>query len=436
MFRRPGSLADGLLKKGDRDLSRALGRDSLLVKPARHGVRVAVVPTTAFSSDELAALLAWRLGQYLLAGFYDDGRVRALGMSGEDPASVRPDDLHALALDDKGRLICYATLKRPHGELAGDIGDDDRVLFPCEIVHGRAWQLQLVVPPTPVAATWELGRFCKDQRRGRLDAAAQRAPVELGLALGRLLRKRAVATDHALFIGDLDPEVALGNARFFFVPVATFVPHTVDLPRDDPLWPRYAKHATAPFLATPDDIEDATYIRWVDIDLALSCPDGMVAPRMRALRQIVSVRESSLKRPLTRPTGADYPAAAVASASSRDASAALWRAAEERAIPWRALDLGPGEPLPAAEVVWVLDGFAQAFTPSPGGRTHLASIGPEVAYVPRGGGADAIAGVEAATPLRALATTREQFETFWLQRQRMFETSTATLYGDVGLGSR
>lgn len=426
---------DGLLKDADRDLSRALERGALLAKPARHGVRVGVVPTTAFNSVELAALLAWRLGQYLLTGFYDEDRVRALGLRGEDPASVRPDDLHAVALDDRGRLICYATLKRPHGELVGDICDDDRPLFPCEVVHGRAWHRQLRMPRTPVAATWELARFCKDQRRGRLDAAAQRAPVELGLALGRLLRKRAVATDHALFIGDLDPEVALSNARFFFVPVATFVPHTVDLPRDDPLWPRYAKHATAPFLATPDDIEDATYIRWVDIDLALSCPDTVVAQRMRALRQIVSVRESSLKRPLARSTGDDYPAAAVASASSRDASAALWRAAEERAIPWRALDLGPGEPLPDAEVVWVLEGFAQAFTPSPGGRTHLASIGPEVAFVPRGGGADVIAGVEAATPLRALATTREQFEEFWLQRQRMFETSTATLYGAVGLGS-
>ena len=44
-----------------------------------------------------------------------------------------------------------------------------------------------------------------------------------------------------------------------------------------------------------------------------------------------------------------------------------------------------------------------------------------------------LATVEAATPLRLLATTRENFEDFWRQRQRLFETSTSTLYGAPAL---
>ena len=38
-------------------------------RPDRHGVRVVVLPTDALPEPAIEALLAWRLGQYLLAGF-------------------------------------------------------------------------------------------------------------------------------------------------------------------------------------------------------------------------------------------------------------------------------------------------------------------------------------------------------------------------------
>jgi hypothetical protein len=43
--------------------------------------------------------------------------------------------------------------------------------------------------------------------------------------------------------------------------------------------------------------------------------------------------------------------------------------------------------------------------------------------------AASIATLEAATPIRALTTRREEFEAFWRQRQALFETSTEKLYG-------
>ncbi len=43
--------------------------------------------------------------------------------------------------------------------------------------------------------------------------------------------------------------------------------------------------------------------------------------------------------------------------------------------------------------------------------------------------AASIASLDAATPLRVLTTTREDFESFWRQRQALFETSSEKLYG-------
>ena len=40
-----------------------------------------------------------------------------------------------------------------------------------------------------------------------------------------------------------------------------------------------------------------------------------------------------------------------------------------------------------------------------------------------------IAALDAATPLRVLTTSREDFENFWRQRQALFETGSEKLYG-------
>src|SRR6266581_4737787 len=166
----------------------------LVARPDRHGVRVLVVPTSGLSEAALEAILAWRLGQYLLTGFYDENGVHKAGMRGESRALVGSDDLHALAIDHTGQLLCYATVKQPHGIKPQPWGAAERAQYPCEEVHGRAWQAQLVgMEDVQSDSVWEWARFCKDQRRGRLDAAAQRAPLELGLALVQLIQNPAFA---------------------------------------------------------------------------------------------------------------------------------------------------------------------------------------------------------------------------------------------------
>lgn len=429
-------LAERAFARGDQDFSSLLDvPGALLRSPARHGVRLVVLPTAAIPDSLLDALLAWRLGQYLLTGFYDVGGVEQASMTGEPRELVHARDLHALAVDDGGRLLCYLTLKQPGALAPGSewtYRDTDRPLFPSEEVHGRRWQTRIGhVDQVPASACWELARFVKDQRRAG-DTMALRAPLELALGVARLAR-RPVQHGLQLITGDLDPEVALRNVRFFFVPVATFPAHRVALPAGHLLAPRYRDHGTAPFIGTVADIDYATYVRWADINLALACDDLEASLRLLALRQFVSVKESSLKLPLPLRTESAYPIESLISASSKDASSALWNAAERKRIPWQALLLGPGESLPRDQVSWIIDGYAQALTYAPAGLSHLAGLGPEVAYVPQEDIQGSIASIEAATPLRLLATTRDAFEDFWRQRLQLFETETSSLYGAPAL---
>ena len=406
------------------DLPRAL-----LSRGDRHGVRLLIAPTNALPDAALDAILGWRLGQYLLTRFYDSDVVAQRDMLREDRSGVHDGDVHGLAIDTHGGLLTYLTLKQPVGLTGFRYGDDRRPLFPCEEVHGRGWQEGIVGAADFEADTcWELARFVTDQRR-REEPLTHRGALEIALIASKLACRPAYASRVRLVTGDLDPDIALRNLRYFFIPVATFAPHQVSLPSGHPLRPRYADHQTAPFLANVDDLDWATFVRWADIDLALNSGEQETLLRFLLLRQFVSVKESSLKRPNAPREQSQYPHEALTSASSLGASNALWTAATRGAIPWKALTLGPGEPLPRDRVSWIVEGFAQALTYRAEGLAHLAGIGPEVCFVPQESFVESIAALDAATPLRVLTTTRNEFERFWRERQALFETSSEKLYG-------
>jgi hypothetical protein len=403
--------------------------DALFTRGDRHGVRLVVAPTRALPVAALDAILAWRLGQYLLTGFYDADLVGEYSLEREDPAGVHDGDVHGLAVDCDGDLLTYLTFKQPDGLAGHAYGDPERPQFPCEEVHGRAWQEGVTLAHGMRAELcWEAARFVTDQRRPS-DPMIHRGALEIALAAVRLATRPDLATAVQLVTGDLDPQVALRNLRYFFIPVATFPPHQVDLPEGHLLRPRYRDHGTAPFLANAADMDWATYVRWADIDLALNSGLEETYLRFRLLRQFVSVKESSLKRPNQPDSDSPYPLEALTSASSLAASEALWLAATGGRISWEALTLGPGQPLPRDRVCWIVEGFAQALTFRAGGLAHLAGIGPEACFVPQESLAASLASLDAATPVRVLATSREEFEAFWRLRQRLFETSSDKLYG-------
>jgi hypothetical protein len=425
------SIAERVFRGGEYDFGSLAGRaDLLLARPPRRGVRIMAARTTGLPDDALDAILAWRLGQYLLTGFYDPEVVSSSGMTAEPRQWIHHRDVHVMAVDDEGGLLAYVTLKEaPASDTDGaSYRDRGRPLFSCEEVHGRAWQNSIVgVDEIPLSASWELGRFVKDQRRGS-ETIAHRGVLELGLAAARFIRHPRHQEEFQLITGDLDPEVALKSLRFFFVPVATFPAHPVDLPEGHPLAPRYRGAMTAPFVANPSDIDNAAYVRWADLDLALASDDEPAAIRLMALRQFVRVKESSLKRPLLPPEDTEYPIDALTSPSSEAASSALWRSAERGHIPWRALTFGPGDTLPVDEMLWFVKGFVQALIVVPPSRLHLAGLGREVVFLPYDPTVNELIRLVAATPGLALATERDRFEDFWRQRQHLFETKTESLY--------
>jgi hypothetical protein len=406
--------------------------DLMLERPHRRGVGIVVARTTELPPAALDATRAWRLGQYLLTGFYDEAVVTRDDMTREPRDDVHDGDVHGIAIDTDGGMCAYLTLKQPlltEDGAAVLYSATDRPRFPCEEIHGRGWQKSIRnVDDIDLGSCWELARFVKDQRRPD-DPACLRAPFELGLVVARLARHPRFQQNVRLVTGDLDPEVALKSLRYFFVPVATFAPHQVDLPEGHALRPRYRDNATAPFVAAPLDIDNTTYIRWADIDLALDRPDDEAMIRLLALRQFVRVKESSLKRPLSPPEESEYPKEALTAASSQDVSRILWDAAKDGRIPWRAMTLGPGENLPKDEAFWIVDGFVQALAVSPAGaKAHLAGLGPEVAYLPHAASRDGLESLEATTPVKAIVTTADHFEDLWRTRQSIFETTTETLY--------
>jgi hypothetical protein len=405
-------------------------------RPDRRGVRVVVLPTDGLPEPAIEALLAWRLGQYLLVGFYDAEQTSLLHWRREPRELVGPHDLHALAIDRHGGLLCYLTVKQPKHLESSTWGDPNRPLFPVEEVHGRAWQRQLVnLNQCSTEQIWEWARLCKDQRRRKLDASARRAPLELGLALVQLIQRPSAGDRWKIAVGDFDPSVALRILRFFFVPAATFAPHQPTLSDSHPLARRYANYPTAPFVATTDDIDRATYLRWLDIDLALAFGHREAARRLLALRQLVNVKESRLKQPGVATDPGSYPRAALESASSHGASTTLWAAAADGRLPgWQATSLGPGDLAETNQVIWTVDGYLQAFIGRAEDNGHLGGVGPDVAYVPQPELPPVIA-LRAATPARVLVTNRLAFEDFWARRQSCFETSTGSLYGDVRVGA-
>lgn len=225
------------------------------------GLRSEDLPPAALDS-----ILSWRLGQYLLTGFYDPEVIAGARMTAEPSDLVSDRDVHGLAVDVHGDLAAYLSVKQPQSSTAGLLyGDSNRPSFPCEEVHGRAWQKNMTgAGRVDLLAVRELARFVKDQRRPD-DPVCLRAPFELGLATARLARHPRFQEAVRLVTGDLDPEVAL------------------------------------------------------------DCPDEEALTRLLALRQFVRVKESSLKRPLSPPEHSVYPVDALAAASSRDVSLATLR---------------------------------------------------------------------------------------------------------------
>ena len=80
----PVAVADRVFKASEYDFGALDGNSALLLEqPRRRGVRIFAARTSSLPDDAVDAIMAWRLGQYLLTGFYDAGIVTDSGMMTE-----------------------------------------------------------------------------------------------------------------------------------------------------------------------------------------------------------------------------------------------------------------------------------------------------------------------------------------------------------------
>ena len=376
-------LAERALRSAEYDwkrLSRIRGEEVIFAGQPRQGVRCLVLRDRALSDAARNALLAWRFAQYLRVNFYDTTQVD--NWKREPREWVGAHDSHAMAFDSDWQLVAYSALKRP-SRMDADFtfGVLDRPpLLPCEHVHGRDWQRELRAGgDIPLSRCCEMGRSMTDQARH--DVVADRAPVELALLACHLVHRPMYQGAIRLVTGDLDPRVILRNLQYLFIPFATWPARKIDLGHGHPLRPRYLDNATAPFLVLLQDIGTSSFLRWADIDCALELEDQQALPRLRALTQFHCMQVSSCEAPRV----------------GRDP-------------PWSAVVLGPGEDVDRDRVAWVVGGYLQALGPSPAGPSHLASLGPGVAYVPDPKLEATVTRVRAVSPARVVTASREEFE--------------------------
>lgn len=176
----------------------------------RNGITVVVVPTTALTEQQLIGLMKYRLAQYVAINFVDARMIYAAQMEYEPLSRMSPLDTHVIALSEKtAEIICYATIEAaPDAPPHATLRDRDRPLFPVEAVHGWGIYNRLrVLPDLPISKIRELGRFVKNQRLSVLDELGARGPVEVGVALFRLLAG-GLRLEVEAIVGDLEEGVA------------------------------------------------------------------------------------------------------------------------------------------------------------------------------------------------------------------------------------
>jgi hypothetical protein len=278
-------------------------------------VSVVALPTTALTPDELTAILRYRLAQYLAIGFVSARAVFEQRLEYEPAANVSPGDCHIVAARaDTAELLCYLSIMAPPPTAPGvTLRERSRPLFPVEHAHGWGTYNRLrLLPDLPVARLREIGRFVKNQRLPALNEGAERAPVEVLVAVSHLLAG-ALRSHVDAIVGDLEETVVKRNLDFFHVPLVV-IHGTVAYVAEDALkYPMYLNHSHVPFAFSVSDLAPA-FARTAVIENALALPGKQALLALLKLRHDAGSARSSFEPaeglpPLTDVTVADRAAA-------------------------------------------------------------------------------------------------------------------------------
>ena len=262
----------------------------------RGGIGVTVLRTSDLTDDQVVALMQYRLAQYIEANFVEPNVVYERRLTHEPLENLNRDDIHVIAgAVDDGEILCYATLEAPPDAPAGStFRDRDRPLMPVEKVHGFGIFNRLpIVPDLPLQQIRELGRFVKNQRYHGVEDRSIRGPVEVGVAIFRMIAE-TLAFELSAVVGDLEEGVAKQNLDFFHVPLVV-VHGTMPLQGEDSwLFPRYLRRTVFPFALLASDAA-AALPRLAEIEQCLNRPGKLGLLSLMRLRNAkTEVPRSSL----------------------------------------------------------------------------------------------------------------------------------------------
>jgi hypothetical protein len=187
----------------------------------RNGVAVVALRTSSLSKEQLSQLMLYRLAQDMLADLIDPDAVYRDGLQQHLPSSGSTGDIHLIAgVPRTGQILCYMMLRA----LASDatLRSRERPLFPVEQAFGWGIYNDLpVLPDLPIASIVEPSRYRKNQQVAACDESLTRSPVEIGVALHRVVcdgNQRIAA-----FVGDVKHNV--GEHAFGLFHMPTFLLH-------------------------------------------------------------------------------------------------------------------------------------------------------------------------------------------------------------------
>lgn len=259
--------------------------NAILSVANRSGIGLTALRTTDLTEEQLVELMRYRLAQYLEVNFVEANVVYEQRLEHESLDNVSPNDVHVVAGSvDDGEILCYATLEAaPEAPPGTTLRTRDRPLLPVEKVHGFGVFNRLpILPDLPLQQIRELGRFVKNQRYHGVEDRSIRGPVEVGVAIFRMIAE-TLSFELSAVVGDLEETVAKQNLDFFRIPLVV-VHGTMPIQSDDSwLFPRYLRRNVNPFALLASD--GATAVPRLDeIENALSRPGKLGLLSLMRLR--------------------------------------------------------------------------------------------------------------------------------------------------------
>jgi hypothetical protein len=213
----------GLLERADRvrlpELFAVPHPNALYHRPNRHGVSVIALRTTSLSQAQLTQLLTYRLAQYVCVDLVDPLMVYQERMEHDPLSSVSANDIHVIAgTPETGQILCYMALRAIAAPPTATLHTRNRPLFPVEQAFGWGVYNHLpILRDLTVARVLELSRFVKNHQLDPRDEGIVRSPVEMGVALYRILCTSPTHRSGAV-VGELEERVAKRNLDFFHIP--------------------------------------------------------------------------------------------------------------------------------------------------------------------------------------------------------------------------